>query len=61
MLEERGGTLGSMDDRFCIDNGAMIAYTGYLMFSKGHQDDMKSSYFTQRFRTDEVEVNWRED
>lgn len=28
MLEERGGTLCAMDDRYCIDNGAMIAYTG---------------------------------
>lgn len=28
MLEERGGELCAMDDRYCIDNGAMIAYTG---------------------------------
>ena len=30
MLEERGGKLGAMDDRYCIDNGAMIAYNGLL-------------------------------
>lgn len=46
MLEERGGKLGSMDDRFCIDNGAMIAYTGYLMFSKGYEDDLENCFFT---------------
>ena len=28
MVEERGGSLFAMDDRYCIDNGAMIAYTG---------------------------------
>ncbi len=32
MLEERGGKLGAMDARYCIDNGAMIAYTGSLMY-----------------------------
>lgn len=30
MLEERGGSLCAMDDSYCIDNGAMIAYTGQL-------------------------------
>ena len=28
MAKERGGSLCSMDDRYCIDNGAMIAYAG---------------------------------
>lgn len=28
MLEERGGSLCAMDERYCIDNGAMIAYAG---------------------------------
>ena len=46
MLEDRGGKLGSMDERYCIDNGAMIAYTGYLMYSKDYRDDLESSYFT---------------
>jgi len=30
MVEERGGKIGSMDSRYCIDNGAMIAYAGML-------------------------------
>jgi len=30
MLEDRGGSLCATDDRYCIDNGAMIAYTGLL-------------------------------
>jgi len=28
MVDERGAQLGAMDDRYCIDNGAMIAYAG---------------------------------
>eukprot|EP00960_Hanusia_phi_P043037 755833-Hanusia_phi.AAC.6 len=28
MAEERGGRAFTTDDRYCIDNGAMIAYTG---------------------------------
>lgn len=32
MVEERGGFLGAMDERYCIDNGAMIAYAGCLGF-----------------------------
>ena len=28
MANERGGSVCAMDDRYCIDNGAMIAYTG---------------------------------
>ena len=30
MVEERGGALYSTDDRYCIDNGAMIAWPGLL-------------------------------
>ena len=32
MTEERGATVCAMDDRYCIDNGAMIAYAGLLQF-----------------------------
>jgi N6-L-threonylcarbamoyladenine synthase len=28
MAEDRGGKVGAMDERYCIDNGAMIAYAG---------------------------------
>ena len=31
MVEDRGGAVGAMDDRYCIDNGAMIAYAGYTL------------------------------
>lgn len=30
MAKERGGSVCAMDDRYCVDNGAMIAYAGLL-------------------------------
>lgn len=59
MMEERGGKVGAMDERYCIDNGAMIAYTGWLMHNSGLQDSIETCFFTQSYRTDEVEVTWR--
>lgn len=60
MLDDRNGKLGAMNESYCIDNGAMIAYTGLLMHKSGHCDLLKDTTFTQNFRTDEVYVNWRE-
>ncbi|CAI2736961.1 unnamed protein product [Dicrocoelium dendriticum] len=60
MAEERGATLHATDERFCIDNGAMIAYTGCLMYQCGLTTPLKESTVTQRFRTDEVDVVWRQ-
>ena len=65
MASERGGKLygldedGRMDDRFCIDNGAMIAYTGLLQYENGETTPLEKTWCTQRFRTDEVLVTWR--
>jgi N6-L-threonylcarbamoyladenine synthase len=61
MLMDRGGKLHAMDDRYCIDNGAMIAYTGMLQYLNGERMELKDCTFTQRFRTDEVYVCWRQD
>ena len=49
MLEERDGRLGAMDQRYCIDNGAMIAYTGGLMYESGLRMDLDQCHITQRF------------
>lgn len=59
MCSERGGRLFATDDRYCVDNGAMIAYTGLLAFAHGASTPLEKSTFTQRFRTDEVEAIWR--
>ncbi|KAH9329457.1 hypothetical protein KI387_001565, partial [Taxus chinensis] len=60
MCSERGGRLFATDERYCIDNGAMIAYTGLLAFAHGMITTMEESTFTQRYRTDEVYAVWRE-
>lgn len=60
MVEERGGKLYSTDDRYCIDNGAMIAWPGLLAFQQGATMALGETTCTQRYRTDEVLVTWRD-
>jgi len=43
----------------CIDNGAMIAWLGLLMYNSGIRMDMEESTIDQRFRTDMLDVSWR--
>ncbi|KAL4243234.1 tRNA N6-adenosine threonylcarbamoyltransferase [Abortiporus biennis] len=59
MAKERGGQVFATDDRFCIDNGIMIAQAGLLSYRMGFGTPLSKSTCTQRFRTDEVHVAWR--
>ncbi|KAI6251078.1 tRNA N6-adenosine threonylcarbamoyltransferase [Erysiphe necator] len=59
MACERGGTVYATDERFCIDNGIMIAHAGLLAYETGFKTPLEESTCTQRFRTDEVLINWR--
>mmetsp|Transcript_5908 Transcript_5908/g.21595 ORF Transcript_5908/g.21595 Transcript_5908/m.21595 type:complete len:354 (+) Transcript_5908:43-1104(+) len=59
MVQQRGGKLYATDDRYCIDNGAMIAYTGLLSYKYNDVTPMDDTTFTQRFRTDQVRCVWR--
>jgi len=59
MSKERGGQVFATDERFCIDNGIMIAQAGLLSYRMGFQTPLSKSTCTQRFRTDEVHVAWR--
>jgi len=43
----------------CIDNGAMIAWTGLLMHKAGVRMSVEDTVVDQRFRTDEVDAVWR--
>ena len=61
MVSERGGRVYAIDERYCIDNGAMIAQAGWEMFQSGCVTSLEDSWCTQRYRTDEVEVTWRND
>ncbi|XP_042557012.1 probable tRNA N6-adenosine threonylcarbamoyltransferase isoform X2 [Dipodomys spectabilis] len=60
MCQEREAKLFATDERFCIDNGAMIAQAGWEMFQAGLRTPLNDSGVTQRYRTDEVEVTWRD-
>ncbi|XP_046842075.1 probable tRNA N6-adenosine threonylcarbamoyltransferase [Xenia sp. Carnegie-2017] len=59
MAKERGATVYATDERYCIDNGVMIAQAGWEMFRSGHVTSLEDTWCTQRYRTDEVEVTWR--
>ena len=59
MAHERGAEMFCPDRRFCMDNGAMIAWLGNVMYLSGVRMDMADTVVEQRFRTDEVEVSWR--
>lgn len=61
MAEERGAILYATDERFCIDNGVMIAHAGLEKF-RSQADasvDIENSVCSQRYRTDQVLVTWR--
>ena len=61
MCRDRNGKLFATDDRFCIDNGVMIAQAGVLQHRCGYiLEKLEDTRVTQTFRTDEVYVNWRE-
>jgi N6-L-threonylcarbamoyladenine synthase len=60
MARDRGGEVYATDERFCIDNGIMIAHAGLLAYKTGFRTSIAESTITQRFRTDEVEVTWRD-
>lgn len=59
MVQERGGTLSSIDHRYAIDNGAMIGQAGIFALQFGTTTSLSESSCTQRYRTDAVETIWR--
>ena len=59
MAEERGAEMFVPDRRLCVDNGAMIAWLGNLMYSSGVRMSLDETTVEQRFRTDKVKVTWR--
>lgn len=61
MTEGRGGRSFAPPRSLCVDNGAMIAWTGHLAWSKGRSVDVERSAVQPRQRTDLVETPWRLD
>lgn len=49
MAEARDAKLFATDERFCIDNGAMIAQAGYEMYRSGQLTKWEDTFCTQRF------------
>jgi len=60
MAEERDASFFVPAKDLCIDNGAMIAWLGVLMHNSGVRMSVENSFIDQRFRTDMVDVTWRE-
>lgn len=60
MATERGAKMFVPDRRFCMDNGAMIAWLGNIMYGSGVRMEIADTVVRQRFRTDEVPVTWRD-
>ncbi len=59
MAEERGGTMFAPPRAMCVDNGAMIAWTGRLAFDAGLAVPIEASAIQPRQRTDLVPTPWR--
>lgn len=59
MAEDRGAAMFVPEAKLCIDNGAMIAWTGLVMYRSGIRMTIDDTHIRQRFRTDDVEVTWR--
>lgn len=59
--DRSNGQVHATDERFCIDNGVMIAQAGLLQYRMGNVvKDLAETVVTQKFRTDEVYVAWRD-
>ncbi len=58
MADERGARMFVPPGPLCVDNGAMIAWTGVVMHGAGLRTRIEDSAVRQRFRTDEVDLPW---
>lgn len=48
MAEQRGGKCHQADERYCIDNGLMIAQAGFLAYQAGDRTKFEDTTVTQR-------------
>jgi len=59
MCKERGAKFFCPSRDLLVDNGAMITYTGELMFEAKKKDNIEKIDISPRERTDEVDVFWK--
>ncbi len=60
MAKERDAKFFVPTKDLCIDNGTMISWLGLVMYNSGLRMDVEESHIDQRFRTDMVDVSWRD-
>ncbi|CDG66119.1 MAG: bifunctional N6-L-threonylcarbamoyladenine synthase / protein kinase Bud32 [Methanobacterium sp.] len=60
MTQEHYAEFFMPEMKYCGDNGAMNAWLGLLMYHHSKKMDIKDTQVKQRFRTDQVDVPWRE-
>jgi Metal-dependent proteases with possible chaperone activity len=54
MAKSSGYTAYLTDKKYCMDNGAMIAQAGMLMYNSGQRMNIMDTKVNQSFRIDEV-------
>ncbi len=59
MATPRGVRSFAPPPKLCVDNGAMIAWTGYLVWRTGGAVPVEESLVDPRQRTDQVDARWR--
>jgi len=59
MATIHGARFAGLPPQEAIDNGAMIAWLGMLMYTNGHRQSIQDTRIRQHFRPEEVEVIWR--
>ena len=59
MCKERGCKMFVPEKPLLVDNAAMIAFLGEIMFNAGVKEDIGKIDIKPRERTDDVEVSWK--
>ena len=59
MCKERGCKFFVPSRDLLVDNGAMIAYLGQIMYESGVRHNLKALDIDARQRTDQVDVKWK--
>ncbi len=59
MCEERGAVCYVLENQFNVDNAAMIAWTGSVMYNAGQQTKIEDSKTKPYQRTDDILVTWK--
>lgn len=60
MTRERGGRSYAPSPPLAVDNGAMMAYLGEIMYGSGVRHELADTIIDQKFRTDMVDIQWKE-